>query len=143
MFSALVHFINMSTSIGERIKKAREARSLSQSELARLLRLRPQSVQQWESGNAGPQRKRLDAVAKVLDVSVSWLATGVGPMQSSKSGEQLLQELKLPHDIVELAKLLRELPAEKVKAALVLLGIHSDAPATKQTDTPPPARRLD
>ena len=128
----------MSTTIGERIKKARELKSLSQSELARLLKIRPQSVQRWESGGAGPQRKRLEAMADVLDVSISWLATGVGPMQSGKSGEQRLRELKLPHEIIQLAKLLRNLPAEKVRAALVLLGIESET-RRFQEDTPPAA----
>lgn len=124
--------LNMSTPIGERIKKARELKSLSQSELARLLKIRPQSVQRWESGGAGPQRKRLEAMADVLDVSISWLTTGVGHMQSGKSGEQLLRELKLPHDIIQLATLLRELPAEKVRAALVLLGIESETQTVKK-----------
>lgn len=134
---------NMSTTIGERIKKARELKSLSQSELARLLKIRPQSVQRWESGGAGPQRKRLEAMAEVLDVPISWLATGVGPMHSGKSGEQLLRELKLPHDIIQLAKLLRELPAEKVRAALILLGIDSETRMVKEDTPAPPRPRMD
>lgn len=58
--------------IGFRIAKAREAAGMNQSELARVLKVTPQSVQKWESGGA-PKNTRLEDVAKALNVSVGYL----------------------------------------------------------------------
>ncbi len=59
-------------SIGQKIAKAREAAGLNQSELARVLKVTPQSVQKWEAGGS-PKNKRLEDVAKALNVSVAYL----------------------------------------------------------------------
>lgn len=59
-------------SIGQKIAKAREAAGLNQSELARALKVTPQSVQKWEAGGS-PKNKRLEDVAKALNVSVGYL----------------------------------------------------------------------
>ena len=69
-----------------RIKQARELRGLSQSELARRLKLRPQSVQHWETGKAQPRLQRVKALSQVLDVNETWLATGAGPMMHGDAG---------------------------------------------------------
>lgn len=44
---------------------------MNQSELARVLKVTPQSVQKWESGGA-PKNTRLEDVAKALNVSVGY-----------------------------------------------------------------------
>lgn len=55
----------------ERIKQLRERKDMSQSELARLVGVSPQSVQQWERpGGTAPKRSRLAKVAEVLGVTV-------------------------------------------------------------------------
>lgn len=63
-------------SISERIKKARERIPISQSELARRLGIRPQSVQMWEAGRNSPSRKRIQRLAMELSVSPFWLEFG-------------------------------------------------------------------
>lgn len=55
-------------SIGNRIAEARQKAGLSQSELARQLGIRPQSVQAWESGQTAPRARRIAEVAEVLGV---------------------------------------------------------------------------
>ncbi|MGH8603902.1 MAG: helix-turn-helix transcriptional regulator [Gammaproteobacteria bacterium] len=44
-------------SIGKRIAEARARRGWTQSELARQVGVRPQSVQLWEADETGPQPK--------------------------------------------------------------------------------------
>ena len=53
------------TTIGDRIRRAREAKNLSQSELARRLNIRPQTVGMWEDEKnyTAPKRNRMDEIA--------------------------------------------------------------------------------
>ena len=59
--------------LADRIKQARIALKMSQSELARMLGIKPQAVQHWENGTSSPKTERITDVAKTLDVQVSWL----------------------------------------------------------------------
>ncbi|TNH41494.1 XRE family transcriptional regulator [Photorhabdus luminescens] len=59
----------------KRIKQARLAKKLTQAELADMLGVTPQSVQQWESSTE-PRKSRLTALASILDVDVNWLLFG-------------------------------------------------------------------
>lgn len=59
--------------IGKRIAVARELAGLNQSELARALKVTPQSVQAWESDKNVPRPKKLESLAGILGVSVSHL----------------------------------------------------------------------
>ncbi|MGH8520775.1 MAG: LexA family protein [Gammaproteobacteria bacterium] len=69
-------------SVGARIKEARLRKGWSQSQLARSVGVKPQSVQQWEADEAAPNRKRIDVVAAVLDARPEELLFGT-------EGEQL------------------------------------------------------
>ena len=55
--------------IGERIKVARKAAGLSQTELAKRLEKTKRTVQKYESGEIEPSIAMVNAIAKVLDVS--------------------------------------------------------------------------
>lgn len=55
-------------SLSKRIAEARKASGLTQTEVARRLGIRPQSVQAWESGVSAPRARRLSELAQVLDV---------------------------------------------------------------------------
>lgn len=59
----------------ERIRSAREAQGLNQSELARVLKVSPQTVQLWEKGGGirGPKQSQL---AKALRVTPEWVMFG-------------------------------------------------------------------
>lgn len=61
---------------GALIKHYRELRGLNQSELARRLGIRPQSVQEWEARTTVPNARRLPAIADVLGVEARDLAPG-------------------------------------------------------------------
>jgi len=60
-------------SLADRIRQARLASEMSQSELARALGIKPQAVQQWENGASCPKTNRIPDVAAVLGVQASWL----------------------------------------------------------------------
>jgi phage repressor protein C with HTH and peptisase S24 domain len=65
--------------IGERIKEAREAKGWSQARLATEIGASDAStIGQAERRPSGPGRDNLVKIAAALDVSVDWLATGVG-----------------------------------------------------------------
>ncbi len=66
----------------KRLRKALNASHLNQSDLARELEVKPQSVQQWLSGKNFPRHKKVKRIAQFLNVSAVWLSTGDGPMSS-------------------------------------------------------------
>ncbi|MFU1907776.1 helix-turn-helix domain-containing protein, partial [Bordetella avium] len=71
----VVNLARMST-IHQRIKQLREQRQLSMEQLAELVGVSWQTVQQWENGKTAPKRARLEAVAKALMTTVEYLAMG-------------------------------------------------------------------
>ena len=60
----------------ERLKKARLNKGLSQTKLAELISVTPQSVQQWEDQNKKifPRRNTIKKIAEELEVSELWLS---------------------------------------------------------------------
>lgn len=63
---------------GDRLAGAREAAGLSQPELARTLGVRLKTLQQWEDDQSEPRANRLQMLAGMLSVSLTWLLTGDG-----------------------------------------------------------------
>jgi len=61
--------------VKDRIKKARQDKGLSQTGLAELIAVTPQSVQQWEDENKSvfPRRETIKKIAEELEVSELWL----------------------------------------------------------------------
>jgi len=46
---------------------------MNQSDLARLLGIKPQAVQHWERGTTQPKTTRIHELAEILKVPASWL----------------------------------------------------------------------
>lgn len=67
---------------GDRLKKARQAAGLSQSELARRVGVRPQTIQFIEAGGVKKPRYTVE-IALQLKVNPEWLANGRGSMRNS------------------------------------------------------------
>ncbi|HEM5236848.1 TPA: helix-turn-helix transcriptional regulator [Streptococcus suis] len=57
---------------GLRLKQRRENQNLSQVEVANQLKINRSSYNSWESGRAKPNKKNLTAIAKILDVPVTY-----------------------------------------------------------------------
>lgn len=62
-----------STTLGSRIRRARETAGLGQAEFARKIGVTPTNVWKWEMGHRDPKLRRLVDIAKLLGVSVDWL----------------------------------------------------------------------
>jgi transcriptional regulator with XRE-family HTH domain len=62
--------------IGVRIKAARQAKALSQDDLAVQLGVRGKTIRRWEHGKNDPQPKHLRALSATLDCSLPWLLEG-------------------------------------------------------------------
>jgi len=67
--------------IGDRVRIARKAKKLTQSELARRIGQKQQNIQQLESGKV-EQPRYLHVLSEALDVSIDWL---MGKQSSSAS----------------------------------------------------------
>jgi HTH-type transcriptional regulator, cell division transcriptional repressor len=72
------------------IREAREKLNLNQSQLADLLGVSPQAVQQWESGATQPRGKRLSKIAEVLKLSPTLMHFGIfaGAAESAKAVQE-------------------------------------------------------
>lgn len=66
---------------GRRLSHVLKLRDVSQSALARYLRLTRAAVAQWKAGDTVPSAENLRQAAVMLRVSQEWLATGRGSME--------------------------------------------------------------
>src|SRR4051794_15706283 len=62
-----------------RLRLAREARALTQTEVARRAGLTSAAISQFEKGQARPTESRLSALADALEFPVAFFATGSAP----------------------------------------------------------------
>ena len=65
----------VAVAMGRRIAEFREKRGLNQSDLAKALGIKVQSVQQWENGQTQPRPEKLPEIAAVLECSVHALTS--------------------------------------------------------------------
>lgn len=89
---------------GDRLAGARDAAGLSQEDLAQRLGVRLTTLQNWEDDLAEPRGNRLQMLAGMLNVSLSWLLTAEGdgldapdtaPQPLSPAIEVALADLRL------------------------------------------------
>jgi len=81
----------------DRLQKALHDSKLSQSELARRLSVKPQSVQQWLSGKNFPRHLRTSEIALTLGVVESWLTMGIPPTTHNDFREYSESQKKYRH----------------------------------------------
>jgi transcriptional regulator with XRE-family HTH domain len=67
--------------IGDRVRLVREQLGISQSRLAKAVKIAPQTIQQLEAGDSQGS-KHLLAIARELRVNPDWLLTGKGDQGS-------------------------------------------------------------
>lgn len=66
---------NLKVIIGQNIKAAREARSMTQRDLAGLLDTDTMLVSKWERGKHSPSDTNLQALSQALGCDVAWFFT--------------------------------------------------------------------
>lgn len=74
----------------DRIREAREARNLKQTELAGELGVSRNAISLWESGRSVPGAATGGKLAVLLDVSYDWLRTGRGTKSGKPEGLRIL-----------------------------------------------------
>lgn len=100
---------------GERVRHAREAVGLSQTEVADRMGVSPQGVQKWESGASFPRLSRLYRLAEVLTVPLSQLLPDNPEALPAVNVEAVRARF--------LAERIARLPEEKVRALSVILEV--------------------
>ena len=71
-------FAEDAATFGDRLAAAREVRGMTQKALARRIGVALKTLEGWENDMREPRANKLQMVAGLLDVSMSWLLTGEG-----------------------------------------------------------------
>lgn len=100
---------------GDRVTGAREAAGMTQKELARRLGVKLGTVEGWENDLSEPRANKLQMLAGVLNVSLTWLLEGVGDGIDAP-GEGLGRQDEMREVLIEL----RRLKARQAKSANLL-----------------------
>lgn len=72
--------------LGSRIRHAREAKGMTQDDVASSFGIRRVSVTQWEAGTTKPAIGKLGELAELLGTTTAWLLEGQGPAPNSGEG---------------------------------------------------------
>ena len=75
-------YSDATSTFGDRLALAREAMGLSQEQLAQHVGVKLQTLRNWEDDRAEPRANRLQLLAGMLNVSMVWLMSGLGPAPS-------------------------------------------------------------
>jgi len=75
------------STLGARIKEAREAARLTLEQVGEAFDISPQAVQQWEKDVTKPGTQRLGKLAVVLKCNIGWLIGNQGAKEQSKNIE--------------------------------------------------------
>lgn len=116
------------TAFGERLKKAREAKKLTQPQLAKLAGVAQGTVGEAETTAIGS--KHTAAFAAVLGVRAEWLSTGTGPMVD-RSTPRLSDEVVSAIAALNTEELARLESVIRAHLGITRINVHSvaDAPA--------------
>lgn len=95
-------FSEETATFGDRLAGAREAAGLDQKALAERLGVKQTTIASWEDDLKEPRANRLQMMAGMLGVSISWLLTGQGdgpdaPNDSDPNNDllEMLSEMRL------------------------------------------------
>ena len=89
--------------LGDRLARARDAAGMSQSQLARRLGVKLQTLRNWEADRSEPRANRLQMLSGLLNISFVWLMTGVAQEDAQAPEEEL------PAGLADILAELREL----------------------------------
>ena len=83
----MLDFTDATATLGDRLTLSREAAGLDLGAARQSgSGVRPQTVRSWEEDRAEPRSNRLQMLAGMLDVSLVWLISGLGPGPRAASG---------------------------------------------------------
>lgn len=85
-------FSEEKATFGDRLAGAREATGLSQASFAAKLGVKPSVIAGWEDDLKEPRANRLQMLAGILGVSISWILTGEGEGPEAPDFEDSMTE---------------------------------------------------
>lgn len=94
---------------GDRMAAARDSLGLEQNQLARRLGVKGSTIAGWEDDRAEPRANRLQMLAGVLGVSITWLLSGQG------DGPVTVAEDDVSADTMALLAEMRRIRAEQAR----------------------------
>jgi len=100
------------STFGDRVTGAREAAGMNQKQLAKRLGVKLPTLQGWEDDLSEPRANKLQMLAGLLNVSLTWLLEGVGDGIPAPDAEDPIGE-----DIRDILAELRALKARANKTA--------------------------
>ena len=86
--------------IGERMRDARKANGLTQATLAEKVRLKRNTIANYETNNIEPSERSALNICAVLGINEKWLLTGEGEMPRQLSEDE---ELELIFDQIHMS----------------------------------------
>lgn len=114
------HFLHMSENFQERLRNARESRSLSQADLAKRTGLQPAAISHFETGQRAPSFENLRKLSDALNISVDYLLGRINEEQHGQGigaaprAQQLFRHAEnLSDDSFDLLKMMAKALREK------------------------------
>lgn len=115
----------MKSTIGERMRTARENKEMDQAALAEKTGVVTRTLQRWEKGEQVPDGIAITKIAKATNVQPTWLLTGEGDMYPSLARPDNVYALPAAHQRRRMR--LAELPlVSSVPAGKVATMFHPD-----------------
>ena len=87
----------MNVKFGNRLKKARKAKKLTQKQLAESIGINQKQYQHWEAGRAEPSFDKVKRLSYVLEADIEWLLFGNGKLitNNGKKINDLFRRIEL------------------------------------------------
>jgi len=87
----------MNIQFGNRLRKARKAKNLTQKQLAESIGINQKQYQHWERGRAEPSFDKVKRLSYMLGINVEWLLYGTGKLvtNNGKKTSDLLRMIQL------------------------------------------------
>ncbi len=114
----------MKSTIAQRIRQARLAKQLDQSELAAKIDIATRTIQRWEKGEQVPDSNYLMRIAKATGVVAHWLLTGEGEMFGQS--QNTANVLSLPTNRYKKVQLVSIPLLSSVPAGMPIQIFHSE-----------------
>ena len=100
------------TTFGDRLAGAREQSGMSQSDLAKRLGVKLATLKSWEDDFNEPRANKLQMLAGILNVSLSWILTGEG--EGSDAPDDVLDG---PGDVQDLLLEIRDIRSQLARSS--------------------------